>query len=279
MAHIRRGDGSRGDEGAPRIAVHGAVLDDIRDFRNEYRWELDVQIVHDSWHERGFTDLYRLILDGDVVGYGAIGGAPGEPRTVLKEIWTIPERRRALPELARALIAAGGAESIEAQTNDTLLYPLVALLARETTSDTLLFADGAGPPVEPPAPGVAVRALTDAERAAAFPHTTEPVGTHGLLLDGRVVATGGWLTHYNPPYADLYMEVDAAHRRRGFASAVLQAVKRAARDEGYVPAARCREENVASRRALETSGMVVCGRIVRGRLNDRAFQREIPTRE
>lgn len=249
-----------------RIEVRPTALDAVREFRNEYRWELDCQIVHDSWHERGFTDLYLLLLDGDTAGYGAIGGAPGEPRTILKELWTIPERRRALPELARELIAAGGAETIEAQTNDSLLYPLVARFARDVTSDTLLFADGIGAPLAPPAPGLMFRPLTDAERASAFAHTSEPVGTHGLLLDGRVVATGGWFTHYNPPYADLYMEVEETQRRRGFASFLLQELKRVARAEGYAPAARCNERNVASRGALEKAGMTLCGRIVRGRL-------------
>jgi hypothetical protein len=35
-------------------------------------------------------------------------------------------------------------------------------------------------------------------------------------VDGAIVATAGALTHYNAPYADLYMEVEPHARRRGF---------------------------------------------------------------
>ena len=35
-------------------------------------------------------------------------------------------------------------------------------------------------------------------------------------LHGEVVGTGGFLLHYNPPFADLYMEVREDARRRGY---------------------------------------------------------------
>jgi GNAT superfamily N-acetyltransferase len=80
------------------------------------------------------------------------------------------------------------------------------------------------------------------------------------------VATGGLFFHYNPPYGDIYMEVAAAHRRRGLGSYLVQELKRLCREMGCVPAARCNTANVASRLALQRAGMFPCARIVQGRL-------------
>ena len=64
-----------------------------------------------------------------------------------------------------------------------------------------------------------------------------------LEVDGAIVATGGILTHYNPPYGDIYMEVDEPIRRRGYGSYLVQEVKRACYEMGKVPAARCNASN------------------------------------
>jgi GNAT superfamily N-acetyltransferase len=111
--------------------------------------------------------------------------------------------------------------------------------------------------------GAPFRRLGDEERAGAFAQH-EPVGEYGLVLEGEVVASGGFATDYNPPYADLYMEVAPAHRRCGHGAYLVQELKRACRESGHVPAARCHEANVASRRTLERAGMLPCARIVRG---------------
>ena len=42
--------------------------------REQYREEMSCQIVHDSWHERGFLRSYLISVDGEVVGYGSVGG-------------------------------------------------------------------------------------------------------------------------------------------------------------------------------------------------------------
>jgi GNAT superfamily N-acetyltransferase len=74
-----------------------------------------------------------------------------------------------------------------------------------------------------------------------------------------VVASGGVLTHYNPPYGDIYMEVDEAYRRRGIGSYLVQELKRVAYLKGNVPAARCNAANAVSRKTLERAGFAVCG--------------------
>ncbi len=246
------------------IDVVATDLDAVLDWRERYRQEMNCQIVHDSWHARGFTDQYSLGLDGVMVGYGAVAGDPGEPKDTVKEFYLEPPHRGAGPELLRALIAASGAQWIEAQTNDFLLSVLLFDCAVEISSRTVLFADGFATQLE--VPGAEVRRLSAAERAAVFRHTTEPVGDWGVVVGGQVVATGGYFLHYNPPFADLYMEVAPDARRQGYGSLLVQEVKRECTAARRVPAARCHSENEASRRTLQRAGLVPCGRIVRGRV-------------
>ena len=242
------------------------ALDMILDMREEYRHEMNCQIVHDAWHARGFTQSYLLRIDDYVAGYGSVGGSPGSARDTLKEFFVRPPHRGSALRLFRALVAASGARTVEAQTNDVLLSLMLHDCAAEITSETILFADGA--PTILVAPTSAMfRALSDADRAEAFPHGVEPVGEWGIEVDGALVATGGLLFHYNPPFGDIHMEVAPHYRRRGAGSFLVQELKRVCYEMGRVPAARCDDTNIASRLTLERAGMFPCARILRGRLS------------
>lgn len=251
---------------APQVGVEPAPLEAILGMREEYRREMACQVVHDSWHARGFTASYLLRLDGQVSGYGSVGGAPRDPKDTVKEFFVAAPHRGATLPLFRELVAASGARAVEAQTNDRLLWRMLLACAADLSSETILFADG--PATRHAPPGAVFRALTEAERRDAFPHTHEPVGEYGVVCEGRVAATGGLAFHYNPPYADLFMEVDEPYRRRGLGSYLVQELRRVAREGGCIPAARCHQDNAASQRTLRSAGMVPCGRIVRGVITD-----------
>ena len=251
---------------APAVRVEPVALDAILGLREAYRREMRCQIVHDSWHARGFTRSYLLRAGDEVAGYGSVGGAPREPRHVVKELFVCPPFRDDLLPLFRALVAASGARTVEAQTNDALLARMLQTCAVDPTSETILFADAAATTLPAPAPGATVRAVADADRARVFAHTREPVGEWAVELDGELVATGGLAFHYNPPYGDIYMEVAARHQRRGVGSYLVQELKRRCYALGCVPAARCHEANLASRATLRRAGMRPCARIVRARL-------------
>jgi GNAT superfamily N-acetyltransferase len=244
--------------------VLAAELEAILAMRAEYRREMDCQIVHDSWHARGFTSSFLLRVDGETVGYGSVGGSPGEPKDTVKEFFVRPDARRAALPLFRQLVKTSGARRIEAQTNDLLLSLMLYDCAVDLTSERILFADAAMT-VYPP-PDVKLRHLDDGERDRVFSHTVEPIGEWGLERGGEIVATGGILRHYNPPYGDLYMEVAASHRRQGLGSYLVQELKRICYEGGVIPAARCHQDNVGSRLTLQRAGMLPCARIVRGRL-------------
>jgi GNAT superfamily N-acetyltransferase len=221
------------------------------------------QIVHDSWHARGFLDEYLIERAGETIGYGSVGGAPGDPRETVKEFYVEPAHRGDALPLFRRLVAESGARRIEAQTNDVLLTLMLFDSVATVSGETVLFADSR--PTRLPAPGGArFRTVTEAERPLIFAHTVEPVGDWAIELDGVVVATGGVLYHYNPPYGDVFMEVAEPYRRRGLASYLVQELKRVCYEGGHVPAARCHQTNVGSRGALVNAGFLPCGRIVRG---------------
>jgi GNAT superfamily N-acetyltransferase len=232
--------------------------------REDYRREMACQIVHDSWHRRGFSSLFAMHADGAPLGYAAVGGPPGEPHDVLKEFYLVPEHRALAQVFARRVIEISGARFIEAQTNDVQLSLLLWDCAEECTSEILLFADGSDGGLE--APGVTLRVLGAMERETVFVHQLEPVGHWGLADQQTIVATGGFLTHYNPPFVDLFLEVAEPFRGRGYGSYLVQELRRLARSAGHAPGARCHENNQASRVALQRGGMRVCGRVVRGRV-------------
>ena len=255
---------ARGVTAIPLIEVIQTPVDAILALREEYRHEMDCQIVHDSYHARGFTVSYLLRMEGRTVGYGSVAGNPHGPRETIKEFYVLPAfRREALP-LFRELATVAEARWIEAQTNDRLLSLMLFDCATELASETILFSDGGT--TNHALTGVMLRRVTDADLPPMFPHTREPVGEWGLEFDGQIVATGGLMFHYNPPYGDIYMEVAAPYQRRGYGGYLVQELKRLCYARGGIPAARCHKDNLASRRTLQRAGMLPCARIVRGRI-------------
>lgn len=247
-----------------QLDVSAVRLDAILGLREVYRREMNCQIVHDSWHTRGFTQSYLFRVADQVVGYGAIGSSQGAPKTIVKEFFLVPDHRHHALPIFRRFLAVGGAVTIEAQTNDALLFDMLDQCAVAVSSDTILFSDAVVTNLL--APGATLRPVTKRDRLRMFSHTQEPVGDWGLEVDSRIVATGGLLFHYNPPYGDIYMEVAAPFRRLGYGSYLVQELKRISREGGHIPAARTGQDNTGSQRTLQRAGMTPCGRIVTGRL-------------
>ena len=222
--------------------------------------EMNAQVRYDACHARGWSDSYLLWVDGAAVGYGSIKGEEIADRDTVFEFFVLPSFRDRSSHLFRELLSASGAGRIECQSNDASLSAQLFEHARDIGSEVVLFADHT----------VTAHAIADAsvrrrrDDDVPFPHGSEPVGDFVLEVGGDVVATGGFLLHYNAPFADLYMETREDRRRQGFASLLLQEVKRECYLAGRVPAARCNLRNVASRGALRRAGMRECGFMLRG---------------
>lgn len=254
---------------AVSIAIR-AKLKDVLPLRALFLQELNVQIRYDACHERGWTDSYLLTHGGRNIGYGSVKGREIRDRDTVFEFYVIPAYRKLAGALFRELLAVSGAEYIECQSNDPLLSSLLVEHSRNVTADTVLFQDHSV--TEHVIPGAMVRRRHRNDRI--FEHRTEPVGEYVLALGDDVVATGGFLLHYNMPFADLYMEVREDCRRRGFASYLLQEVKKECYLAGRVPAARCSIDNAGSRGALTKAGLRMSGFMLTGILREEAGIKE-----
>jgi GNAT superfamily N-acetyltransferase len=244
------------------IDVSPVPLEDVLGLRELYRQEMNCQIIHDSLPGRGFGNLFQFRIDGRVAGYGFVMGYQGEPKDLIREFYILPPYRGAALKLFRLLVETSEATRIEVQTNDVLLTLMFYDHATEVVSERMLFRDAITTNLA--VPGVNFRQATDVDKQRIFDNQVDSVGDWLLECGETIVATGGFLTHYNPPYADIYMRVDAAHRRRGYGSYLIQELKRVCYETGHIPAARCDVSNTGSRSALQKAGLLPCARVLLG---------------
>ncbi len=246
-----------------QIAVRRVEYASVQELREMWRQEAGCQIVRDSLLGRGLATPFVVRVDGRIAGYGAVRRRIDPGR--LTEFYVVPEFRRHARELCGALLAESGATAVEAQTNMPSMVTMLYDFATRIRQEAVLFHDASATDLT--CPGAAFRSLRPQEAATVFKHRSEPVGAWCIEVDGAIVATGGALDHYNPPYVDLHMEVAEPARGRGYGSFLVQALKRTCRERGKVPAARCNPGNLPSRRCLEKAGMLPCGRLLVGGVN------------
>jgi GNAT superfamily N-acetyltransferase len=237
------------------IQVRPAEYRDVEPLRPLCRQELNCQIIHDSFLARGLADPYLIIVNGRVAGYGAVSNKYGKGR--LMEYYTLPHVRDMALPMFRELLAASQATHIEVQTNNPLMLLMLYDCAKNITSEKILFHDAFVTHLPCP--------------SGIFRHATLADGPDSddkwvIESNGAIVASGGFLCHYNPPYGDVHMGVEEPARRQGFGSYFVQEVKRVCYEAGKKPAARCDPNNVDSRRTLEKAGLLPCGRLLVGKV-------------
>lgn len=246
------------------IQVRRADYQEIENLRELYRHEANCEIVHDSFCSRGLADPYLILINGRLAGYGAVGNK--YPKDQLTEFYTLPSMRPFALPMYRELLAVSQATQVEAQTNMPLMLLMLHDCASNIRVEATLFHDAITTHLV--CPDGVFRAITPEEKPSIYKHHDEPVGNWGIEVDGVIVATGGYFCHYNPPYCDIYMEVAEPARRRGFGSYLVQEVKRVCYESGKKPAARTGTDNLASRATLQKAGLLVCGHIVAGEVNE-----------
>jgi GNAT superfamily N-acetyltransferase len=237
-------------------------LDRIRSWRSSYRREMHCQIVHDSIHERdGWTDEYLLSVNGIGVGYGSVAvGGPWTEQPAVYEFYVGPDHRPEMFELFEALLRTSGVPRIEVQSNDPFAATMLHAFAVDVQTEAILFHDQRQTSWQPD--DAVFRQPTPEESPDMPDDQRRWCGV--VEIGGEIAASGGVLFHYNPPFGDVYMEVEEPFRRRGIGSFLVQGLKRLCYEGGYVPAARCRPDNIASRRTLERAGFAPCGHMLTG---------------
>ena len=246
-----------------RINVFKSDYAEIETMRDLFRLEANCQIVCDSILRRGMADPYLFTIDGDRAGYGGVWNKYEIGRVM--EFYITPAYRRYALPVFREFAVVSGATHVEAQTNLTMALSMLYSSSKNICVEKLLFEDWERTDLQ--CPGAIFRKSVSSDSFGLFENKDEPAGDWVIEFKGDVVAAGGFLCHYNPPYGDLYMEVAPNFRKRGFGSYLLQEVKRVCYQSGKKPSARCNVSNIASRQTLIKAGMLPCGRILVGELD------------
>jgi GNAT superfamily N-acetyltransferase len=246
------------------VTVRRAELPEIGIMRDAFRREMSCQIVHDSIHDRrGWTREYLIAEDGAPVGYGSVAVAgPWRDRPTVYEFYVVAERRTRAFELFDAFLAVSNPQAFEVQTNDTMSTVLILTYARDIGTERVVFRDHTTTTLH--ANGATLRCVTPVKDIQTAIAQRQGGGEWVVEMDGAVVARGGVLFHYNPPYGDVYMEVSEPFRRRGIGSYVVQELKRITYELGAIPCARCNSTNAPSRRTLQKAGLVPFAHILFG---------------
>jgi hypothetical protein len=243
------------------LKAYQSSLSEIKSLRNLFLQENNFQIRYNACHERGWSDSYLLTLNDSKIGYGSVKGKDDlKDRNAVFEFYLIPSFRTFAPNAFSELLKVSNAAFIECQSNDVLLTSLLYQFAENINSDVILFEEGCTTSLGNDKAVFRKRLEGD----NTFEHKAEPVGDYILEIHGEVIATGGFLLHYNPPFADLFMEVKENFRRSGFGSLLIQEIKKECYLAGRVPAARCGRENVASKATLLKAGLKIAGNMLVG---------------
>jgi GNAT superfamily N-acetyltransferase len=244
-----------------KLDIIQSDLKEILDLRDLFLQENNFQIRYNACHERGWTDSYLLKADGAKMGYASLRGKDNHgDRDTVFEFYTIPPFRNKSPQIFQHLLQTCHPSFIECQSNDLLLSSLLFQFAKNISSDVILFDDKSESHLNLENTTFRARNQND----ALYEHRSEPEGDFVLEFNSEVLATGGFLLHYNMPFADLYMEVREDFRRKGLGSFLVQELKKQCYLAGRIPAARCNIENMASRATLLKGGLRIAGFMLLG---------------
>ena len=245
------------------IEVSKVGLNEILYLRNLFLRENNFQIRYNAVHERNWCDSWLFRINGTQVGYGSVKGKEDlANRDAIFEFFLIPPCRNFSNQAIEELIHSSGVQFIECQTNDPFLTNLILKYGENIRRDAILFEDDGETRLS--VTEVVFRAAREDDRM--FAHRSEPEGDWVLERNGEIVATGGFLLHYNMPFSDLYMEVKTDCRRMGYGSFLIQELRKQSWIAGRVPAARCNIDNIASKKTLLKGGMREVGFMLTGEI-------------
>lgn len=243
------------------LTVKTANLADIASLRGLFLQENNFQIRHHACHEQNWASSYLIFIDELAIGYGSVKGKKHlEDRDTIFEFYLLPPYRQLSEHCFRALIRFTQVRYIESQSNIKLLSAMLYTFGSSISSNTHLFSDDYTSKL----PSTNLQFKLRSEKDDLFGRRREDTGDYVLDRSGEVVATGSFLLNYNPPFADIFIEVKESCWGQGLGSFIFQELKHECYLAGRVPAARCAIGNKASKSALQKAGMKVCGNMLMG---------------
>jgi GNAT superfamily N-acetyltransferase len=239
---------------------------EVLPLRVRFRAEANCQITKDSIHSRpGWTRSYLLHVGGHVAGFGSVAeSGPWKDKPTVFEFYVLPEWRGRAFGLFEAFVAASGPRFFEVQTSDSLLTAMLFTYGCDVVSESVVFRDEFTTSL--PGQGATMKRVTSEKESRLCFEARRGNSEWQIVLEEKVVGTGGLMFHYNHPYCDVYMEIAETHRGRGLGAYFVQELKRIAYEMGGIPAARCNPTNVASRKTLQKAGFVPYAHIVDGKI-------------
>ena len=248
------------------IGVRASELHEIELLRENYRAEMNCQIIHDSIHARpGWTREFALYDDGALIGYGSVAVAgPWRDAAALYEFFIDAQHRMRTFEAFTTLLPTFGAKIIETQSNDPFLTVMLHVFAHNLRAESILFKDDFQTSFQ--LHGTCFRAAEKSDAPELQRLELDEDAGWVVAINGEIAGAGGVLYHYNRPYGDVYMKIAERFRRIGLGTYLVQELKAVCRAGGSVPAARCNVNNIPSRRTLQKAGFVPCGALIVGDL-------------
>lgn len=234
-------------------------LKGVQDLRILFLEERKFQFVLNKCHDYGWADTYLFVIDDVKIGYGSVWGSQQRTdRDTIFEFYILESYLKFAQLVFLRLQMSSGAIYIECQSNDQLLASMLYEYASDINTEAILFQDRLKTGYF--IPGIVFRKADDSDQMG------EDDSDYVLVLKDEIVASGGLMLNYNPPYADVYMQVKSAFLHRGFGSLMVQELKKLAYETGRVPAARCNINNPISRATLVKAGFEVCGYRLKGKV-------------
>lgn len=245
------------------IRIEKCEYKEILLLRGLYLQENNFQIRYDACHVRNWADEYLILLEGNPIGYASTKGLIElKDRDTLFELYILPAFRNYSRRIIQLIAETAQLTHMESQSNDLLTSSMLYECCKNIKSEVVLFQDHTQTNWEKPAVEFRKR-----EKDECIPgKADEDMGAYVLLKDKAIIATGGFLLHYNKPFADLYMEVASDFRGKGYAKYILQEIKKECFKAGRIPSARCNISNPASKGALLGAGMKIAGYMLQGKI-------------
>ena len=189
------------------ISVETVSAPQMAAWRDQYRQEMNCQIIHDSLHTReGWTQTYLLRVDQEIAGYGSVAvSGPWKEQPTIFEFYLVPRYRQQMFVIFAALVESTAVGRVETQTNDMLLATLLHATAPSVSSESILFHDQRTSSLV--IPDAMVRPAAAADSAAVAAANLDAEARWVLVERDNIVGTGGILFHYNRPYGDIYMQI------------------------------------------------------------------------